>query len=278
MEEQPMKARTFMQRSHVTVIGLLLCLPGCGSHSSAAPCAAEFQTSAVRAATVRLNAEDFGSSDDLSRLISQLRERFQQRKQQYFIRFGYEKRTDLPIDQRIEKTVFIKAERSIRLDVFAKVLEAVSEAGAEPVSLPVRDGWEKRDWTGRNLGGRLDPYTLAVLLRQPESTVPLDANGIESLADLEIAGGIPISLSRGNNRESTVLLETSKNGELRLDGNVVARGVLLGALRNWLRANPTRTVVEFRATPDTTFGVLEDAYKATHAAGVKGILLTIGGT
>lgn len=273
-----MKVRTFRQRSQVTVIGLLLCLPGCGSHPSAAPGDAKFQTSAVRPAIVRLNAEDFGSSDDLSRLSSQLKERFQQRKQQHFIRFGYEKRTDLPLDQRIEKTVFIKAERSIRLDVFAKVLEAVSEAGAEPVSLPVRDGWEKRDWTGRNLGGSLDPYTLAVLLRQPESSVPLDANGIESLADLEIAGGIPISLSRGNSSESAVLLETSKNGELRLDRNVVARDVLLGALRTWLRANPTRTAVEFSATPDTTFGVLEDAYKVAHAAGVKGILLTIRGT
>ncbi len=42
-------------------------------------------------------------------------------------------RTDLPPDERIERTVFVKAPRSVRYGDVAKVIDAVKGAGAQPV-------------------------------------------------------------------------------------------------------------------------------------------------
>ena len=44
-------------------------------------------------------------------------------------------RTDLPPDQRIERTVFIRAPRSVRYGEVARVIDAVKGAGAQPVGL-----------------------------------------------------------------------------------------------------------------------------------------------
>jgi biopolymer transport protein ExbD len=44
-------------------------------------------------------------------------------------------RPDVPEDYRIEKTVFIKAPRSISYGEVAKVIDGVKGAGAKPVGL-----------------------------------------------------------------------------------------------------------------------------------------------
>ncbi len=44
-------------------------------------------------------------------------------------------RTDLPPDRRIERTVFVKAPRSVRYGEVAKVIDGIKGAGAEPVGL-----------------------------------------------------------------------------------------------------------------------------------------------
>jgi biopolymer transport protein ExbD len=44
-------------------------------------------------------------------------------------------RSDLPPDERIERTVFIRAPRSIRYGEVARVIDAVKGAGAQPVGL-----------------------------------------------------------------------------------------------------------------------------------------------
>ena len=48
---------------------------------------------------------------------------------------GYESRTDVPPDQRIEKTVFIKAPENFKYGDVVKVIDAVKGAGADPVGL-----------------------------------------------------------------------------------------------------------------------------------------------
>jgi biopolymer transport protein ExbD len=50
-----------------------------------------------------------------------------------------ELRTDLPESQRIEKTVFIKAPRSVKYGDVVKVIDAIKGAGASPVGLQVDD-------------------------------------------------------------------------------------------------------------------------------------------
>ncbi|MFL6334665.1 MAG: ExbD/TolR family protein [Pyrinomonadaceae bacterium] len=44
-------------------------------------------------------------------------------------------RTDLPPDERIERTVFVRAPRSVRYGEVARVIDAVKGAGAQPVGL-----------------------------------------------------------------------------------------------------------------------------------------------
>ena len=44
-------------------------------------------------------------------------------------------RTDLPPDQRIERTVFVKAPRSVRYGEVAKVIDGIKGAGAQPIGL-----------------------------------------------------------------------------------------------------------------------------------------------
>ncbi len=50
-------------------------------------------------------------------------------------RAGMETRPDLPPDERIERTVFVRAQRSTRYGEVAKVIDAVKGAGAQPVGL-----------------------------------------------------------------------------------------------------------------------------------------------
>ncbi|MCA1619967.1 MAG: biopolymer transporter ExbD [Acidobacteria bacterium] len=46
-----------------------------------------------------------------------------------------EARADVPPDERIERTVYVRAPRSTRYGEVAKVIDAVKGAGAQPVSL-----------------------------------------------------------------------------------------------------------------------------------------------
>jgi biopolymer transport protein ExbD len=48
-------------------------------------------------------------------------------------------RTDIPENEKIEKTVFIKAPRSIDYGSVVKVIDAVKLAGADPISLQIDD-------------------------------------------------------------------------------------------------------------------------------------------
>jgi biopolymer transport protein ExbD len=50
-----------------------------------------------------------------------------------------ETRTDLKEEDRIEKTVFVKAPRSLRYGDVVKVIDAIKGAGANPVGLQVDD-------------------------------------------------------------------------------------------------------------------------------------------
>ena len=66
-----------------------------------------------------------------ARLASEWRER----KLQGFWKAGLAARRDLPPDERIERTVFIRAPRSLAYGEVARVIDAVKGAGAQPVGL-----------------------------------------------------------------------------------------------------------------------------------------------
>lgn len=88
---------------------------------------------------IKLNQDSMGSVNDTSFLSQKLTQVFQQRKEQRAYKPGMEIRTDVPEQDRIEKTVFIKAPRGLRYEEVVKVIDAIKGAGANPVGLQVDD-------------------------------------------------------------------------------------------------------------------------------------------
>lgn len=87
--------------------------------------------------TLKLNGltEDMGTVEDSSKLSEALISLFKERKTNRVYRVELWSRTDLPEDDRVEKTVFIKAPRSIPYGEVVKVIDGVKAAGADPVGL-----------------------------------------------------------------------------------------------------------------------------------------------
>ena len=91
--------------------------------------------------TLKLNGltDDMGTVDDASKLRDFLISLFKQRKANHAYRSDMLTRVDVPEDYRIEKTVFIKAPRSIPYGEVTKVIDWLKGAGAEPVGLQLDD-------------------------------------------------------------------------------------------------------------------------------------------
>lgn len=60
---------------------------------------------------------------------------FKERKDQQIWKEGFESRMDLSPDERIEKTVFVKAPQTFKYGDVVKVIDAIKGAGASPVGL-----------------------------------------------------------------------------------------------------------------------------------------------
>jgi Biopolymer transport protein len=88
---------------------------------------------------LKLNQDSLGSVNDTAPLAQRLLAVFQQRKDQRAYRVGYEARTDVKEEDRIEKTVFVKAPRATKYGDVVKVIDAIKGAGASPVGLQVDD-------------------------------------------------------------------------------------------------------------------------------------------
>ena len=89
--------------------------------------------------SIKLNQDALGSVNDTTPLSQRLALVFAQRKDQRAYKIGMETRTDLKEEDRIERTVFVKAPRSLRYGDVVKVIDAIKGAGADPVGLQVDD-------------------------------------------------------------------------------------------------------------------------------------------
>ena len=76
-----------------------------------------------------------GSVNDPAPIGAALATEFKQRKEGGIWKEGFEGRTDLPPDDRIEKTVFIKAPETFKYGDVVKVIDVVKGAGSNPVGL-----------------------------------------------------------------------------------------------------------------------------------------------
>lgn len=80
---------------------------------------------------------DMGSVNDTGKLSARLIELFQLRLKEHVYHPDMRARIDLPEEKRIQRTVFIKAPRSIAYGEVAKVIDGIRGAGAEPVGLQI---------------------------------------------------------------------------------------------------------------------------------------------
>ena len=86
--------------------------------------------------TLKLNGlTDMGTVDEPLKLVQTLADLFQQRTRNRVYREEMLTRTDLPERLRIQKTVFIKAPRSISYGEVTKIIDSVKGAGADPIGL-----------------------------------------------------------------------------------------------------------------------------------------------
>ena len=88
---------------------------------------------------VKLNQESYGSVNDIEPLSEKLINIFGQRRDQHAYKPGFETRTDVTEDERLEKTLTIKADRKIKYGDVAKVINAVKGTGARPIILQLDD-------------------------------------------------------------------------------------------------------------------------------------------
>ena len=88
---------------------------------------------------IKLNQDSLGSVNDTAPLAQKLAQTFRDRKEQRAYKIGMENRGDLKEDDRIEKTVFVKAPRAAKYGDVVKVIDAIKGAGASPVGLQVDD-------------------------------------------------------------------------------------------------------------------------------------------
>jgi biopolymer transport protein ExbD len=79
---------------------------------------------------IKLNNEEMGNVTDTTPLVTKLTEVFERRKNEGVLRVG---------TNEVEKTLFIKAPRSIKYGDVVKVIDAVKVAGAQPIGLQIDD-------------------------------------------------------------------------------------------------------------------------------------------
>ena len=82
---------------------------------------------------------DMGSVNDSSKLSATLLDLFEKRQQNHVYRDELRDRIDIPESVRVERTVFIKAPRSIPYLEVMRVLDGIKGAGAGPVGLQIDD-------------------------------------------------------------------------------------------------------------------------------------------
>lgn len=79
---------------------------------------------------LKLNSDEMGNTSDTSALSGKLTQVFKDRENQGTFREG---------TNEVEKTLFIKAPRSVKYGEVVKVVDAVKVAGAQPIGLQIDD-------------------------------------------------------------------------------------------------------------------------------------------
>lgn len=88
--------------------------------------------------SISLNGiNELGNSTDPAKLVEKLRSVFQDRAASGNISNSFADDPNRPFNDRIERTVFVKAPKSLDYGSVARVVDAVKRAGAYPISLQI---------------------------------------------------------------------------------------------------------------------------------------------
>lgn len=87
--------------------------------------------------SLKLNQEDSGSVNEPESLMKKLSATFEERWQNGIYDENLAKRSDLSNEEKVLKTVFIKAPKNFSYGEVAKVVDAVKLSGANPVGLQI---------------------------------------------------------------------------------------------------------------------------------------------
>ena len=86
--------------------------------------------------SLKLNSlADMGTIEDMTKLNQKLISVFEERLRNHVYRDDLGFRSDLPEADRIQKTVFIKAPRTIPYGEIARVIDGLKGSGADPIGL-----------------------------------------------------------------------------------------------------------------------------------------------
>jgi biopolymer transport protein ExbD len=89
--------------------------------------------------TLKINTEPGGTIDDPAPLTARLSEVFRGRLEHRVYVDELEGRTDIAESDKVERTVFVKAHRSLKYGEIAKVVDVLKGAGATPISFQLDD-------------------------------------------------------------------------------------------------------------------------------------------
>lgn len=89
--------------------------------------------------SLKLNQDPMGSTTDTANLSEFLTRIFRLRKEQGAYRPETRGRTDLTVDERVEKTIFIKADESVAYGEVIRAIDAVKGAGANPIVIQLEE-------------------------------------------------------------------------------------------------------------------------------------------
>ena len=87
--------------------------------------------------SLKLNQEDSGSIAEPQNLMEKLSAKFEERSETGIYDENLVKRNDLSNEEKVLKTVFIKAPKNFSYGEVAKVVDAVKLSGANPVGLQI---------------------------------------------------------------------------------------------------------------------------------------------
>ncbi len=85
--------------------------------------------------TVNINTFGVGTLDDLKPLATKLSEILRQRVEYHVYRHGLETRTDIPIAERIQRTILVRPAESVTYGDVARLLELLKQLHADPIAV-----------------------------------------------------------------------------------------------------------------------------------------------